>query len=243
MALFRTLLIMGALLAPVADDGAPGGTGGAPPPPGTPPPAPPPAPAPRTVDVERLEARASEKARKALLDELGIDDPATAKVALEEAKAARAAKLSADERAAAALTDATTKATKLQAKLDAAEKERDAHSTALTLIKAGVQPGEVDYVAFQHEKARAGKDFDEAKWLTELRAEKPYLFAPAADPKAPANAADTRAPATTTPPRQPAPSPYGNGPPGQTPQFDALTATPEQLREFRLANPNISRPS
>lgn len=200
-----------------ADGAAAGsGAGGTSPPAGAPPTAaapsapasPPPAgdpPKKDAVDVDAIKAKERERAHKALLEELGVENLDALKAAKKAADDAAAEKLSASERAAKAFEASESARTKAEKKLAEQAAELERTKAHLALVRAGVNPDELDVATYLlgAERDRLGRDFEEVKVLADLRAKKPYLFAAAAT---------AQAPATTTPaPQQPAPASATNG--------------------------------
>lgn len=195
----------------------------------------------RKAEHERIATEAGDKARKAMLAELGIDDPAKAKAALKAQADADAARLTEAERTKKILDDALDARGKLEAKSKALESERDAAvevSRKVRLLSAqGVQPADLDLAAYLLDQAKAADaKLNETEWCAELKKARPYFFAPAAAP----------APVTTSPPLPnpgirpgaapgvPGASPYGGNPPPAPTQipggsFNAMTATRAEL--------------
>lgn len=217
-----------------ADGAAAGsGAGGASPAAGAPPaaaapsaPASPPAaadpPKKDAVDVDAIKAKERERAHKALLEELGVDNIDALKAAKKAADDAAAEKLSASERAAKAFEQSESKRTKAEKEASEYRAKAEKLETHLTLVRAGVAPDELDVAAYllSEERDKAGKDFDQDKALAKLREKKPYLFGAAAAPP-PAT--------TTTQPRQPAPP----GADSAKTVPDARQMTPQEWQQFK----------
>lgn len=194
----------------------------------------------RKAEHERIAADASEKARKAMLAELGISDPAQAKAALKAQADAETARLSESERTKKVLDDALDARGKLEAKTKALESERDAAVESARKVRflsaQGVRPADLDLAAYLLDQAR-GTDakFDETAWCAELKKARPYFFAEPAQAPTPAGVS------TSPPLPNPAArtvSPFGaNAPPPPVPvpvvpsggAFNALTASRAEM--------------
>lgn len=151
--------------------------------------------------VEKAVAKAIEKTKKDLLAEIGVDDPAAAKAAVEAAKKAEDARLSEAEKAQKAIKEALDGRAAAEAKLKELEASSKASVDAATerarraefFADAGVRPGDRVVVGALLDAAKAADaKLDEKAWAEGLKKERPYLFGAAAQP------ADT----STAPPGQ-----------------------------------------
>lgn len=211
--------------------GAPGGAGaGA----GGAPPAPPAGPS--AADLEKARAEAGEAARKearaGFLKELGFDSEEAYKAHLDEKKKAELDKLSELDKHKKLYGEALDARGKAEAKLESERAARKAAEDALALRDRldaqGVLPGERKFVEVELRDAeaaakKAGKAFDDAEFFKSLRDKRPYFFSKDAPQLATTSTSSTSTPA----------SPFGNGPSGSSAPFDALTATDQQVLEYR----------
>lgn len=223
------------VLCNAASGGEVSGGGGAPAPAPAPPAAQPAAqpPAPPPVDREKIAA----EARAAALKDLGFDSEDAYKAHLAEKKKADEARMTEAEKRDKALREALDERGRVESDLKAAKAELAAERAKAAmrakLDAESVKLGEGDRIAvealYDHAKAKAGKDFDEQKFFTELRKERPYLFGGSPQPTAPANTTTGGAP----PPAPQQPSMF----PGS---FDASKLDEQQWRQWKINNGLIS---
>jgi hypothetical protein len=190
-----------------------------------------------TVDRKAIEAEVRAAARAETLKDLGFADEDAYKVHKDAARKAEEAKLSDAEKRDKALRETADAAAKAQARAD----EREAEVKQLRAEMAfrdlcdvqGVNPADriLAEALVAAEKKAKGKDYDEAKHFEALKASRPYLFAPpaAASPQMQAQAS----PWGTTSPA--APPPGSRTAVGDQPAFDAMKATPEQIRAWHAS--------
>jgi len=228
-----------AVPVPGAPDPAPdpGAAQPAAPDPGAAPPAAPSEPEQISMPKEAFDKRLEQATRAGVasaLKELGFEDAAAAKAfkaeagkAAKAAEEARRAEMTELEKYKADVEAATLKTTEAEARAVAAEEDAEAsrieaHVSGLIAAR-GI--GNPDYAFFKLEQACAlleeGEDLDEANFLDQLVADEKQRAAlgfEVADPTA--RPAETAAGKT-------GPDPIPAGPDGD---FDAMTATPEEMR-------------
>lgn len=168
-------------------------------------PATPAAPVTPQVDTKALEAAAAERARKELLESLGVKDPEEIKALQAEKKASEEAKLSEAQKQAKALKEAMEDREKFHSKLEKIQAENKSLKESIAsrdLMDAqGVSPKSRVMVEAQYSAEKASDPkFDEAAFFARLRKDFPSLFgaapaAPATTSPAPVNGAS---PGTST---------------------------------------------
>lgn len=170
------------------------------------------------------------EARAAVLKDLGFDSEDAYKAHLAEKKRADEARMSEAEKREKAFKDALDERGKAEAKAEKHKSEAEALRAQIALRDKldteQVKPGErrVAEVLLEDERAKLGKDFNETKFWTELRKERPYLFA-GDQPQQQASANTTTS--------APAGASGGASPFGGTQTFDAMTAPKEEVIKRR----------
>lgn len=235
---FRSLLLMGVLLKP-ADEGAPGGSGAAPP--AAAPaaePAKPPAAAFSQDDVNRIvkkaEEQAASKAAKAVFAKLkaagvDVDDDDKLVEIVKTGEEARKAKQGEIER-----VSEEAKTAKKRADEHAADLASQRAENAKLRVMLEAKPADVELFDALYDKASKEAGFDAKAWIAEQKTKRPALFegaSAASSAGTPAGKAAT----TTTAAGAGTQTTAGNGA-----RRDAMRMTGEELRTFE-AELGISR--